>query len=242
MKTQIMPLGRHSSALGRSFMMQPTYVSAPFCLSKDPWMTFPGQVIAVDVPGCVEELNAQLNQYFEIGTGGIVTVDLLPGHYLPTGMELCTFGVAPKEAPTVNPTSLVTVSEQVATIKRYFSLTLADLARVLGVERPTVYSWMAERSSPHAANRDRIGVLYDLAKTWRSSSSIPVGSLLRLKAEHGKSLFEYLTEETLDQKAIRGLYPELRKHSLKAKSKRVSPRTAESEAIARDSFDVETSF
>jgi hypothetical protein len=67
---------------------------------------------------------------------------------------------------THSKSTLVTesVSLMLAKIKSVFALSVADLSKVIGVERPTIYAWMARRAVPHAFNLERLKELFNLAK------------------------------------------------------------------------------
>ena len=93
--------------------------------------------------------------------------------------------------------------EQMASIRRFFSLNISDMARVLRVERPTVYSWLTGEASPRSANLERIGKIYSLAREWRSMSTKPIGAMLNTPYETNTTLLSLLSEDNIDETAVR---------------------------------------
>jgi hypothetical protein len=91
---------------------------------------------------------------------------------------------------------------QLSSIRRYFSLNVTELARVLRVERPTVYAWLSSKTEPHQANMDRIGQVYQLARKWRQLSALPIGSFMHAPIEGSKSLLDALSQGQIDELAI----------------------------------------
>lgn len=97
--------------------------------------------------------------------------------------------------------SILLPQEQLAGIQRYFSLNISDLAKVLRVARPTVYSWL-RGVQPQGQHSARLNQLYRVARSWRSLSSSPVGEYLSAPLGDNSSLMSYLSTETLDEAAI----------------------------------------
>lgn len=67
-------------------------------------------------------------------------------------------------AVEIAPSSLRTMLTE---IRSYFQFNATDLAAVLNVSRPTMYSWSAERSMPHRDHVQRIQSLRDASLAWR---------------------------------------------------------------------------
>ena len=76
------------------------------------------------------------------------------------------------------------IREKLVATRHYFGLSVTDLARVLRVGRPTVYSWIREQSLPSRIHHS-------------------VKSQLQARVSGRKSLLDYLSEEQLDEQAIR---------------------------------------
>lgn len=89
-------------------------------------------------------------------------------------------------------------SSKLARVRSNLSLQVAELARILRVERPTVYSWMRDDSvALRAENRDRLDRLEVLAQRWESRSNLPVGALIRAPNDAGESVVSLLEQERL---------------------------------------------
>jgi DNA-binding transcriptional regulator YiaG len=97
----------------------------------------------------------------------------------------------------------VATSDRVLLLRRWLSLSVAEAARVLGVQRPTVYAW--ERGDvPAQKNVARLRTLFDLANHWRSLSDEPVGALRKeVVTNDGKTLVALLSERRLRADVIR---------------------------------------
>jgi transcriptional regulator with XRE-family HTH domain len=109
-----------------------------------------------------------------------------------------TIAETPSEKPSPPRSALVpSLQEQVASIRSAFSLQMKELAQALDVERPTVYSWLNDRNTPHAANRDRLHALYRVAQQWNELSHDPLGKAIHEADTHGVSIFSLLTQEPL---------------------------------------------
>ncbi len=119
-----------------------------------------------------------------------------------TGSDV-TFVVTKTETRTVDPTeeeNLVaspTLEEQIATLRSSLSLQVKELAETLQVERPTIYSWINGRNTPHSTNRERLHALYGLARQWNKLSNTPLGSALHAVDEKGRSIFHLLQTRRL---------------------------------------------
>jgi transcriptional regulator with XRE-family HTH domain len=133
-----------------------------------------------------------------VGTGGIAsgaTVSWIP-HESPSYRVRCT------SLTSQSPVALLDTRERMAGLRRYLSLNISDLARVLRVERPTVYAWLKGSSAPHPGNLKRLEKIYRLAREWRARSSTPMGVYVRESIENGCSVLDHLAEENPDEQAI----------------------------------------
>jgi transcriptional regulator with XRE-family HTH domain len=87
-------------------------------------------------------------------------------------------------------------SERLARIRANLSLNVAELARILRVERPTIYAWMRDEiASLRTENRQRLDRLDFLARRWGALSTFPVGGLIRATNDAGDSLLSLLERE-----------------------------------------------
>lgn len=105
---------------------------------------------------------------------------------------------APYSAPASRlPVSLPrSASSKLARVRANLSLQVAELARVLEVERPTIYAWMRDESiALRAENAERLDRLEEVALTWERLSELPIGSLVRKRGDSGESVVSLLEQE-----------------------------------------------
>lgn len=93
--------------------------------------------------------------------------------------------------------------EGLSIIQHYLSLNLSDVAIILHVTRPTIYSWLRDESTPHEHNIARIRQILKLAKIWSDMSTKRLGKYLKIPSSDGYSVFNLLSEENIDQSMIR---------------------------------------
>jgi transcriptional regulator with XRE-family HTH domain len=134
------------------------------------------------------------------------------------------FAVA--ETPSEKPaprrhTPVPSLQNQVAFVRSSLSLQMKELAQAVGVERPTVYSWLNERNAPHAANRERLHALYRVAQHWSQLSAAPLGKALHETDADGVSVFSLLVRIPLPVPAI---HARLRHAAERAAAAEAAPR------------------
>lgn len=143
-----------------------------------------------------------------VGTGGTAngaTVSWIP-HESPSYRVTCT------SLTSQSPSGLLNTRERITGLRRYFSLNISDLARVLHVERPTIYAWLKGSSAPHPGNLKRLERMYRLARDWRARSSVPMGIYVREPIENGQSVLDHLAEENPDEQLIRRAFSVIKAH------------------------------
>lgn len=141
---------------------------------------------------------------FHVGTGGLLRID--PTAIPRTGLTIVREQPVEESVPTPLPAA---TSDRVLLLRRWLSLSVAESARVLGVQRPTVYAW--ERGEvPAQKNVNRLLALFDLANHWRSLSEEPVGALRKeAVGPDGETLVALLSEGRLRRDAIRSAMTKL---------------------------------
>lgn len=143
---------------------------------------------------------------YPIGTGGAAT----KRHVVAIWRAI----TAPFEVATVD-VSVRSVAEQLAFIRHYLSLSVSDLARIVGVKRPTIYAWQ-QNSAPRRESLERLAMLERTAAYWKSIADRPLGALARLaigvKGETFIILLESASEEAM-RAALDQLAARLRKRS-----------------------------
>lgn len=187
------------------------------------------------------------------GSGGNVPSSLPWCLLTPSGFPIFarSSSFPPFSKLSASPHVAPSLSRRVAAIRHYLSLTITDLARVLRVERPTVYAWIAETSRPHDQNLVRIWRIYELACAWRSLSTKPLGKLIR-EPVGGASLLDLLSSANLPTAQIREVLRSCA--DLQRTSPESVPKGGLTDALRshkfgplpdeqrQDSFDQETSF
>lgn len=93
----------------------------------------------------------------------------------------------------------VALAERIDSLRVTFDLPVAWLARILGIERQTLYAWMrtsgAETTSPRQSSLDRLKRLEELNDKWRMLST---GRLTRGHAQleyKSRSILDWLTKD-----------------------------------------------
>ncbi|KJS09090.1 MAG: hypothetical protein VR73_03375 [Gammaproteobacteria bacterium BRH_c0] len=102
--------------------------------------------------------------------------------------------------------------DMLRTLDERFGFNVSDLARILRVERKTVYLWKANPDTEvQHAKRERLQLLLDLSSTWANLSSKPLVWARHEcpKALNGNSLLEYLSRETLDKNLLEDIFGQL---------------------------------
>lgn len=145
-----------------------------------------------------------------IGTGGAFPwhIDADPVFEKPsTGAAIrfhVTGAVAPGRAEAAH-AQVRTVADQLAAIKAAFGLSVSQLAEVLHVKRPTIYSWFDAENAPSAlrsANKERLSILCRLADDWNKRNKTPPGALLTAIVVGEASLLDLLSATTLSDAAV----------------------------------------
>ncbi len=135
---------------------------------------------------------------FHVGTGGAPAIDTVAAELTNLTIVRRESAEAHGEAPDP-----IATSDRVLLLRRWLSLSVAEAARVLEVQRPTVYAW--ERGDvPAQKNAARLATVFDLASHWRSLSDEPVGALRKeAVTSDGKTLVMLLSERRLRVDAIK---------------------------------------
>jgi DNA-binding transcriptional regulator YiaG len=102
----------------------------------------------------------------------------------------------------VSNVSFLAPDQVIAEIRATLGLNIAETARALGVERPTVYAWLAGQAKPQRANLLRLGRVADIAASWRRRTYRPLGDLVRVPGADGRSIAEMLADGTLRDRDV----------------------------------------
>ncbi len=98
--------------------------------------------------------------------------------------------------------SLSTAESILAELRSVLGLNIAETARVVGVERPTIYSWLARRSIPQRANGVRLARLEGVVGMWRRLANRAPGPLVRAPGSDGRSLVDLLSFDPLPEALV----------------------------------------
>ncbi len=214
-----------------------------------PWESWGEQKIEKTLPWKQTLLTTFLSAGVLVGTGGIANANIIP---LPYDSPTCLVWFTHQTSH--RPSQLIDTGERLAALRRYFSLNITDLAKVLRVERPTIYSWLQGNSAPHPGNLKRLEKIYQLSRDWRTLSATPVGKYVHQPFEDGCSLLDYLSAEEPNEMAIRYAFNSIK--SQHAQDKRISTARRRSvaevaklhgfpsvpEHIQKENFDEETNL
>lgn len=139
---------------------------------------------------------------YRVGTGGIdesllLQIAGLHASHPTTASVVYENRVAKRSQPTEP------VSSRVNAIRNAFGLTVTDLAGVLRVERPTVYSWLKDSAVPNPSRSQRIDALLRLAVAWVKSAGPDRKPDLQARTPFGPTLIEALRDDTLREFVLR---------------------------------------
>ena len=144
--------------------------------------------------------NAVLSAVFGmlVGTGGVANARMI--HSAPTGPIVVR--IVQVSDRTADPDRLLDVQEKLAGIRRYLSMNITDMARVLRVGRPSIYSWLRDEARLRTAHWQRLEMIYKSAREWRKISDRPIGERLHRPLASGVTLLDLLSSRTLDESEI----------------------------------------
>lgn len=107
---------------------------------------------------------------------------------------------------------------RIAVVRRWLSLTITDLAEAMRVQRPTIYAWMAARSTPHADNLERMRQLHRLARAWQRIGRQPLTRLSHAR-EAKREVLKLLSRAVIDESALIATYNALAPTSSKERTR-----------------------
>lgn len=94
-------------------------------------------------------------------------------------------------------------AEQIIAIRSLLGLNVLELASILRVQRPTVYSWQSGTATPHYDNSSRLRYIHELALRWSRMCSEPIGDWVRKPLDNGgRTLVMLLSTETIDEPMV----------------------------------------
>ena len=99
------------------------------------------------------------------------------------------------------PQSVVSLSQKIVAVKERLGLTIKSMATILGVQRPTIYSWLND-GAIRASNRERVEQIYALSEAWVARTKLPLAEMLLASEHDEKNLLGLLSDEKLDVPSI----------------------------------------
>lgn len=119
--------------------------------------------------------------------------------------------------PTYDDREAVSVGERIDAIRVNLSFTMAQLADILHVSRPTLYSWK-EHDPPNRSVQavERLIFVSDIADRWRAFKIGPLGRFRLTPFADGASLGSLLQSDRLDSQAIGDALEGLRQMRIRA--------------------------
>jgi hypothetical protein len=114
--------------------------------------------------------------------------------------------------------------QQIMEIKQSMGLNILDLAAVLNVSRPTVYSWLeTEGIAIRKQNESRINLLYQISEYWRNKNEGQLGSYLYKEVDDSNlSLFRLLKNKNLDLKKVYSRLDGIAQNKLNKRNKEIA--------------------
>jgi transcriptional regulator with XRE-family HTH domain len=109
-------------------------------------------------------------------------------------------------------------NEMISAIRSSLSLQIKELAEILRVQRPTVYSWIKDEVEPSAGNRERLQQIYRIASKWNRLCDFPAERLVRATGTDGHSVLDLLKADKILEEGIVNRFEGLAVQRLKMKT------------------------
>lgn len=138
-----------------------------------------------------------------VGTGGSLstnTAQVYPAQDSTASVTEITQASPPETAPEASAPAAQSLAERVSAIKAAFGLTISQLAKVLRVERQTIYDWMDEDHPPQLQEqkRERLAAIEGWAAQWNALCPWPAGKGITTYTVEGATLLDLLLADVLD--------------------------------------------
>jgi hypothetical protein len=111
--------------------------------------------------------------------------------------------------PSREAESLRTAEAILAELRSVLGLNISETARIVGVERPTIYAWLSRRSVPQQANGLRLARLEGVVAMWRRLTDRVPGPLVRAPGSDGRSLVDLLALDPVPEALVEGRLREM---------------------------------
>lgn len=91
--------------------------------------------------------------------------------------------------------------EKIQNLRMHMGFNISEIACILQVQRPAIYEWL-ELKEPNNKNQIRLDSIYKFCEAWRKTDLGSIERYIRKPIAEGKSLFDLLSEEILNDKLI----------------------------------------
>jgi transcriptional regulator with XRE-family HTH domain len=174
-----------------------------YCEPVESGSTDSGTVSAKKLSALV--LSASLAGFtiMDVGSGGVLS-----------SSSIDVISSAPFQYPTVKYTDrdldshIYSVSEKIAQLKEFLSLSMSDISRLLEVKRPTVYQWLGG-TTPRQNNLKRLNALSDIAQTVERKTGRISRSNLNTVVDGSNTLLDLLDRNSLNKREFIGFVEKL---------------------------------
>jgi len=173
---------------------------------SDEWRSFAESALQSARPRREISRAALLGIGFVLGTGGVTAA-----FSAPITSSAPAFVVSPRPLKASRQFEVRSPAEQIIAIRSLLGLNVLELATILRVQRPTIYSWQSGTATPHYENGSRLRHIYELAQRWNRMCSEPIGDWVRKPLdESGLTLVALLSAEVVDERAIENAFAALK--------------------------------
>lgn len=98
----------------------------------------------------------------------------------------------------ISESSTISVDAMTTQIKDLFGVNVSDLAKVIGVSRPTAYKYLSEEGPTDTAIIERIHKMHELAELWGSLTTRPISRELKRSYPDSPSLIDIISADPVD--------------------------------------------
>jgi len=164
---------------------------------------------------------------------GVATVWISTG----TGGDSLTDLVIELNEEEETPPAL-SAGDLIAAIQASLSLQIKELADVLNVKRPTIYSWINEEAEPHASNRERLQQVYQIAQAWNAQCDLPAERLIRAGDTDGVSVVDLLKAADINEDVIIARFDGLAQERMRLKAEADAKRPPMAKIAEHHGFEL----
>jgi predicted DNA-binding transcriptional regulator AlpA len=134
-----------------------------------------------------------------------IPLDPVDSHLIEHWPLVGGLGTGASVEPAPNPVATVdvkTLPATIAFIRATISLNTSELAKVLGVGRPTIYSWADGNAVPKEQHLSRLARLYRIASAWANKYSEPLSEQARAVLIGGRTFVDTISDASLPEQEI----------------------------------------